>query len=50
METLQVKFDDIISQTQSKHLDAATNSLYADVKVHQEGIQEGEKDKGGTIA
>ena len=49
METLQLKFDDIISQAQSKRLDGATNSLHADAKVHQEGIQEGEKDKGGTI-
>jgi len=49
-ETLQVKFDEIISEAQFKLLDAATDSLRADVKVHQEAIQEREKDIDGTIA
>ena len=48
-ETLQVKFDEIISKEQFKLLDAATNSLRADVIVHQEVIQEREKDIDGTF-
>jgi len=49
-ETLQVKFDEIISEAQFKLLDSATDSLCDDVKVHQEAIQEREKDINGTIA
>ena len=39
-ETLQVKFDEIISEAQFKLLDALADSLRANVKVHQEAIQE----------
>ena len=49
-ETLQAKFDEIISEAQFKLLDAATDSLRADVAIQQEAIQEQEKDIDGTIA